>query len=209
MKVSNTPPDTADHRETALTTRESIAVLQYKSLGRDESTDTYPPSPMFEILYAINVAFKAFGLPGLCVLSMAIEWRTARWLSLRMPDDTGHDKTSAVALKNAQSVPGAYKDEILLLCLTPRLRSSSIREQSLPGSRISIMSYIDVDICASPVKSDGGASLAQALFEDPQSGDGAGCLSDNDVRFFRPIFNLWVSLPSIPYLLGHRHRLRS
>jgi len=208
VKVSNTPPDTADHRETALTTRESIAVLQYKSLGRDESTDAYPPSSMFELLYAINVAFKAFGLPGLCALSMAIEWRTARWLSLCMPDDTGGDKTSTMALKNAQPVPGAYIDEILLLCLTPRLHSS-IRELSLPGSRISIMSYIDADICASPVKSDGGASLAQGSFEDPQSGDGAGYLSDNDVRFSGRSLTSGYPHPLFAHLSGHRHRLRS
>ena len=184
MKVSNTPPDTADHRETALTTRESIAPsLQYKSWGRDESTGTHPPSPMFKLLYAIDVVFKAFGLPGLCVLSMAIEWRMARWLSLRMTGDTGHDKTSATALKNAQLVPGAYIGEIILLRITPRIHSPSIRELSLPGSRVSIMPCIDTDICASPVKNDGGAFLAQSPFEDPQGGDGAGYISDDDVRF--------------------------
>jgi hypothetical protein len=138
---------------------------------------------MLELLYAVHVAFKTFGLPGLCVLSVAIEWRMARWLSLYMADDMGRDKTSATALKNTQSVPGAYIDEILLLCITPRLHSHSIRELALPGSRISIVPCIDVDICASPVKSDDGTSLTQDPFEDPYSVDGAGYLSDDDVRF--------------------------
>ena len=139
---------------------------------------------MLELLYTINaVFFKTFGLPGLCALSMAIEWRMARWLSLCTGDAMGCDETSATALKNAQFVPGAFIDEILLLCITPRLRSPSIRELSLPGSKISIMPCIDIDVCASPVKSDGGASLSQASFEDAQSGDGVGYLSDDDVRF--------------------------
>ena len=164
---------------------------------------------MFELLYAIDVVFKAFGLPGLCVLSMTIEWRMALWLSLCMGDDTGRDKSSATALKSAQLVPGAYIDEIILLYTTPRSHSPSIRELSLPGSKISIMPCIDIDICASPVKSDSGASLAQGLFEDPQSGDGTGYLSDDDVRFPGRSFKYGYTHSLFVYLLGHRHRLRS
>ena len=164
---------------------------------------------MFEFLYAIDVAFKAFGFPGLCVLSMAIEWRMARWLSLRMVDDTGRDKTPATTLKNAQLVPGAYIDELLLLCITPHPRTPSVRELSLPGSRISIMPCIDIDIRASPIKGDGGAYLAQCPFEDPQGGDGTGYISDDDVRFANQSPKYGYTHPLLVYLLGHGHRLRS
>lgn len=137
---------------------------------------------MFELLYAIHVVvFKAFGLPGLCAISMAIEWRMARWLSSCMVDDMRSIKTPSTALKNAQLVPGAYKDEILLRCITPRLHSPSVRKSSLPASRMSIMPY--VEICASPIEDDGGVSLARRSFEDLRSGDVAGYLSDDDVRF--------------------------
>jgi hypothetical protein len=136
---------------------------------------------MFELLYAISIAFKAFGLPGLGALSMAIEWHMARWLSLRMAYDMGCDKTPATAHKDGQLVPGAYIDEILLRCVTPRLLSPSVRKLSLPGSRISIMSCIE--ICASPIQDDGGASLAEGSLEDSQNDDTTGYVSDESVRF--------------------------
>lgn len=136
---------------------------------------------MFELLYAVNAVFKAFGLPGFCAFSMAIEWHMARWLSLYTADDIGCDKSSAMALKNAQPIPGAYRDEILLLCATPHPHTPSIAKLSLPGSRIPIMPCIE--ICASPIRDDGGALLAQGSFENPQNGDTVGYLSDDDVRF--------------------------
>ena len=138
---------------------------------------------MLELLYAINVAvFKAFGLPGLCAISTAIEWRMARWMSSScMADEMGCVKTLATALKNAQPVPGAYIDEIPLRRIPPRLHSSSVHKMSLPAPRMSIMPC--VEICASPIEDDGGAFPAQRSFEDLRNGDVAGYLSDDDVRF--------------------------
>lgn len=40
-----------------------------------------------------------------------------------------------------------------------------------------------VGICASPVEDDGGAPLVKGSLEDPQSGDTAGYVSDESVRF--------------------------
>ena len=140
---------------------------------------------MFELLYAINVVYKAFGLPGLCALSMAVEWRTACWLSSRMSDDTRRDKTSDTALKNSQSLPGAYIDEILLLCVTSHL-SPSVPKLSLPGPSMSIMPCID--ICASPIQDNGGGSLVKGSLESPQNDDAAGYVSDQSVRFFSVTF---------------------
>lgn len=107
----------------------------------------------------------------------------AHWLSLCVADDMRRDKCAATALKNAQLVPGAYLDEVLLFYVGSQLRSPSTRKLSLPGARTSIMPY--TEICASPTKDDGGGSLARGPFEDPQSGDVAGYLLDNDVRFSR------------------------
>ena len=39
------------------------------------------------------------------------------------------------------------------------------------------------ETCSSPTKDDGGGSLVRGSFENPQSGDRAGYLLDNDVRF--------------------------
>ena len=155
--------------------------LRYKSWGGTKVPVLIRFLPMFELLYAINVVFKTFGLPGLCAFSMAIEWRMARLLSLRMADDMGHDKISATALKNSQSIPGTYMDEVLLRCITPRLHSPSVHKLSLPGSRTSIMPYIE--ICASPIEDDGGVPLVQGSLEHPQNDDTTGYMSDNDVRF--------------------------
>jgi hypothetical protein len=136
---------------------------------------------MFELLYAIGVVFETFGLPGLCVLSMAIEWHTARWLSLRTADGMGRGKTSTTSPKDGHLVPGAYIDEILLQCVSPRLLSPSLRKLSLPGSRISIMSRIE--ICASPIQDDGGVSLVEGPLGDPQNDDRSGYVSDESVCF--------------------------
>ena len=136
---------------------------------------------MFELLYTVGVAFKAFGLPGLRVLSTAIEWRMACWLSLRMADGTGRDKTSATDLKNDQLVPGAFMDEILLFSVTPRLLSPSVQKPSLPGSRTPITPC--TEICESPIQDDGGASPVNGPLEDSQNDDTAGYVSDESVRF--------------------------
>jgi len=135
---------------------------------------------MFELLYAVSVIFKAFGLPGLCVLSTAIEWRMTRWLPLHMAD-VGRDKTSATALKDGQFVPGAYTDETLLFCVTPRLLPPSVHKLSLPGSRITITPC--TEICASPIQDNGGASPAKDPLEDPQKDGTAGYVLDESVRF--------------------------
>ena len=165
---------------------------------------------MFELLYALYVVFKAFGLPGLCVLFMAIEWHTARRTSLRMAGETGRNKTStssSTALKNGQLVPGEHADEILLLCVTPHIPSPSVRKSSLPGSRISIMSCIE--ICASPIQDYSGASLVKGSLEDPQNDDAAGYVSDESVRFATSVVRIRIYSPSYMNTLGHRHRLRS
>ena len=133
---------------------------------------------MFELLYAIQVVFKAFGPLGLCTLCTAIGWYMAR---LRTAEDTGRVKTATTVLKHGLLVPGAYIiDDILLLCATPLL-SPSARKLPLPGSRISIMSC--VEICASPIQDDSGASLVKGSLEDLQNDDTAGYLSDESVRF--------------------------
>ena len=136
---------------------------------------------MLELLYAVGVAIKAFGLPGLRVLSTAIEWRVAFWLSLRMADGAGRDGTLATDLKNGQLVPGAFTDETLLFCVTPRLLSPSVQKLSLPGSRTPITPC--AEICESPVQDDGGVSPVQGPLEDPHNDDTAGYLSDESVRF--------------------------
>ena len=136
---------------------------------------------MFELLYAIQVVFRAFGPLGLCTLCTAIGWYMAR---LRTAEDTGRVKTATTVLKHGLLVPGAYTiDDILLLCATPLLLSPSARKLPLPGSRISIMSC--VEICASPIQDDGGASLVKGSgsLEDLQNDDTAGYLSDESVRF--------------------------
>ena len=161
---------------------------------------------MFELLYAI-VVFKAFGLPGLCLLFTAIEWRMARWSSLHTADDTGRDKISTTALKNGQLVPGAHVDEIFLLCVSPHLLSPSVRKSSLPGSRISIVSC--TEIRASPVQDNSGASLVKGSLEDPQNDDTAGYVSDDSVRFATPFVNIRICSPSCMNISGHGHRLRS
>ena len=40
-----------------------------------------------------------------------------------------------------------------------------------------------VEICASPIQDDGGASLVKGSLEDLQNDDTAGYLSDESVRF--------------------------
>jgi len=160
---------------------------------------------MFELLYAISVALKAFRLPGLCVLSTAIELHMARWLSLRMVDDTGRDETSATALKDAQSVPGAYIDEILLLCVTPHLHSFSVRKSPPPGPRISIMPCIET--YASSIQDDHEASLVRGSLEDPQNVDMAGYVSDESVRFATFNFMIRIYSPSYINLPGQRYHL--
>ena len=135
---------------------------------------------MFELLYTLGMVFNTFGLPGLRVLSTAIEWRMACWL--RMADDTGCDKTSATDLKNGQLVPGAFMDDLLLFCVTPRLLSPpSVDKLSLPGSRTPITPC--TEICESPIQDDGGASPVNEPLEYPQNDDITGYLSDESVRF--------------------------
>lgn len=136
---------------------------------------------MFELLYAVSVVVKSFGLPGLCMLPMAIEWRMAHWVPLRMADGTGCDKALATSFKNAQSVPGEYIDELLLLCATPRSLSPPVRRLSLSGSRKSVMSCIE--ICESPIQDHSDASLVKGRLEDPQADGTAGYVSDESVRF--------------------------
>lgn len=136
---------------------------------------------MLELLYAVGFVFKAFGLPGLRVLSTAIEWRMACWLSLRMADGTGHDKTPATDLKNGQLVPGAFMDEILLFCVTPRLLSPSVQKLPLPGSRTPITPC--AEICESPIQDNGGTSPFKGPLENPQNDDTPGYVPDESVRF--------------------------
>lgn len=158
---------------------------------------------MFELLYA--VVFKALGIPGLCALSMAVEWRMAHWLSSCMADDTSRDKSSTMVMKNAQLVPGAYLDEVFLFCVASQLRSTSTRKLSLPGSRTLIMP--STEICASPTEDDHGGALVHGFFEDLQSGSEAGYLLDHDVRFSGRFQGCRLTDPPFAYLPGHRCRI--
>jgi len=135
---------------------------------------------MFELLYAVGIVFKAFELPGLRVLSTVVEWRMVCWLSLRMADGTGRDKTLATDLKNGQLVPGGFMDEILLFSVTPRLLSPSVQKLSLPGPWTPITPC--AEICESPTQDDGGVPVKGPL-EDPQNDDTLGYVSDESVRF--------------------------
>ena len=136
---------------------------------------------MFDLLYSISAILKSFGLPGICALSMAVEWRMACRFSSCTADDMGRDKSTNMALKGTRFVPGAYMDDLLLLCASPCLQSPPAPKLSLPEPRIPIMPC--KEICESPAQDDVGTPLVEGLAEEDLQDDMTGYASDESVRF--------------------------
>ena len=136
---------------------------------------------MSELLYAVNVFFKAFVLPGVRVFSTVFAWRMARWFSISTVGETFCGKTLNSVLKSAYPVPGEYIEENLAFCVGPYLHSPAVPRLFLPEPRVSIMPC--TEICESPVNDDDCMSVVKGSPGELQNDDTAGHVSGEPVCF--------------------------